>query len=341
MTAPRPIDIVAGSLICFEIKCISLERLTSEELKKKLLDDRRLNGPLTYTVYCVAEKKPQADLVLGQIANTLYALSIKSNGNVQKSLQRRLSFADKLNRTFVLRDIAMTKPTVREPLISLGAIDWLLLNTPSETPAEESSVKNGQQVSLSDIEESQYLIHWTRARCGPWPDQSEPDHLDDLIFGESGARHGNVFSLCRILASQRIMGSSELTRTTTPTVCFSAVSMSELRDRTVFRKHLQRWDFLPFGIAIKRKTLVEQFGCRPVIYGDQETWKSLPAVDRPFFQACQSRDKTIDWQQEREWRVIGDVDLRQIDLREAVVFAGDENDISKLSQLSLFDLIII
>ena len=235
----------------------------------------------------------------------------------------------------------MTRATVREPLISRGAIDWLLLNSVTETLPEKSEAKGSHRISLSDLEESEYLIHWTRARCGPWPDQSESDHLDDLIFGESGARHGDVYSLCRILASQRILGSSDLTRATSPMVCFSDVSLSELRERTVFRKHLQRWDFVPFGVAIKRKVLIERFGCRPVIYGDQETWESLSADDRPLFQIRQSSDKKIDWQQEREWRVIGDVDLRQIDLRDAVVFAGNENDLSKLSQLSLFDLMVI
>ena len=324
----------------FRIKCISLELLTWEKMQKTLLGDQCSNLTPIATVYFVTEKKPQADILLGQIADTLYALSIKSNGNIQKSLKRRLCNA-KPQRTFVLHDDAMTKSTVREPLISQGAIDWLLLNSTTETPLEESKTKNGRRASLSELEESEYLIHWTRARCGPWPDQNEPDHLDDLIFGESGGQHGDVFSLCRILASQRIMGSSDLTRTTTPTVCFSDVSLSELRERTVYRKHLQRWDFVPFGVAIKRKILIERFDCRPVIYGDQETWESLSADERPLFQVCQSSDQKIDWQQEREWRVVGDVDLRQIELRDAVVFAGNENDLSKLSQLSLFDLIVI
>ena len=328
----------------FRIKCVSLELLTLERLKKTLVRDQSADlGPMR-TVYCITEKKAKADFLLGQIADTVYALSIKNNGNIQKSLQHRTSVGE-THRTFVLRDDTMTKAKVREKMISHGAVDWLLLSNATQKQTEKfksgEDRRNGNRISLSELEESEYLIHWTRARCGPWPDQSEPDHLDDLIFGQSGGRHGDVFSLCRILASQRIMSSSDLTRTTIPTVCFSDVSLSELRNRTVFRKHLHRWDFLPFGIAIKRKTLKERFNCRPVIYGDQETWESLPKVDQPFFQVNKSSDQKIDWQQEREWRVIGDIDLRQIDLGDAIVFAGNENDLGKLSQLSLFDLIVI
>ena len=325
----------------FRIKCVSLELLPWEKLKKTSIGQQSSTSNLVETVYCVAGQKLQADSLLGQIADTLYALSIKNNGNVHKSLHARLASEAQSHRTFVLHDEAMTKTSVREPLISSGAIDWLLLNSEIETRSKKSESRGGSRISLADLEESEYLIHWTRARCGPWPDQSEHGHLDDLIFGESGGRHGDVYSLCRILASQRILGSSDLTRDTSPTVCFSDVSLGELRERTVFRKHLQRWDFVPFGIAIKRTVLKKRFGCRPVIYGDQETWESLLADDRPFFQIHQSSDKKIDWQQEREWRVVGDVDLRRIDSRDAVVFAGDENGLSKLSQLSLFDLIVI
>ena len=324
----------------FRVKCISLKLLTPEKLKKSLANKTCGHPTRLESIYFVTEEKPQADFLLGRIADTIYALSIKNKGNVEESLKHRLTQTDR-QRTFVLHDDAMTKPAVRQQLISEGAIDWLLLNNVCEKPSEQSRNKSSRRFSLSEFEKSDYLIHWTRARCGPWPDQSEHDHLDDLIFGQSGGQHGDVFSLCRILASQRIIGSSDLIRASTPTVCFSDVSLSEVRDRTVFRKHLQRWDFLPYGIAIKRESLIERFECRPVIYGDEKVWASLSEADQPLFQLNKSSDNKIDWQQEREWRVVGDVDLRQIDLRDAVVFAGNENDLSKLSQLSSFDLIVI
>ena len=48
-----------------------------------------------------------------------------------------------------------------------------------------------------------------------------------------------------------------------------------------------------------------------MIYGDEETWQSLPAGERPWFQPEQtsSADDSIDWHRENEWRLTGDLDL--------------------------------
>lgn len=330
----------------FGICCVTLEIVPMGKLKGRLVQDKNAvssSAHTIYTVYCVSDEKLQPDHLLGQLADQVYALSIRRNGNVEKSLRCRLLEKDRPPGTFILHEDELTPKALRKPLIDLGAIDWLLLSDDAKDLLAQkfTRTKNRQRLSYVDLNESEYLIHWTRGRSGPWPDQSANEHLDDLIFGANGGQHGDVFSLCRILASQRIIGSSNLTRDTSPVVCFSEVPLSQLRMRKVFRRHLQRWDFLPYGIAIKRKVLEREFGCRPVVYGDEETWESLAVDHRPLFQLAKSTNREIDWQEEREWRVVGDVDLRKIDLSDGVVFVGNENDLEKLSPLSLFDLIVL
>ncbi len=327
----------------FQIRCVVVRQLALEDLADAIVKDSASARFPVETVYCVAHGPIQADQLLGKVADNVYALAVSSNGNVEKALQQRLSGEGDGTRTFVLHENSLTSAAVRQRLLRTGAIQWLLL--PEESAASStlavSSAATARPITLAEIKEDEYLIHWTRARPEAWPDQSEARYFDDLIFGTHGSKHGDVYSLCRILASQRIFGSANLTRDRSPVVCFSDVPLSQLREKTVFRKHLHRWDFLPFGIGIKKKVLEQRFGGRPVIYGDQKTWQALPTDDRPLFQIASSRDQKIDWRQEREWRVVGDVDLRRVGCADAVVFIGNEKHLEKLSSLSLFDLIVI
>ena len=330
----------------FSIDCVTVVQLSLPMLKKRLTQQQWQSPLEKGSIFFVTQSDSKTDRVVAEVADRIFALSIGNKGNVQDALQRRLTEAEEPGRTFILHDDRLTSKSVREPLIAQGAVDWILLadNEPTKPPPrlqETARINVSRRCVLSDLDQSEYLIHWTRARPGAWPDQSTDDHWDDLIFGAGGYNHSDVFALCRILASRRIIASANLTRDSTPVVCFSNVPLGELRDKTVFRKHLQRWDFLPYGIAIKRSVLQKQFDCRPVVYGDDETWKSLADSDRPLFQLKKTSDQKIDWQQEAEWRVVGDVDLRKVNLNDAIVFAGDQEDLGKLSQLSIFDLIVI
>lgn len=334
-TAAHPCCLRLAQL--FSLHRITVVLLPIEKFKKYLSKEHVSQG----VVFCITQAKTKTDSVMAEVADRVFALSVGKNGNVEKALRHRLTECGEPGRTFILHDDQLTPKSVREPLIAAGAVDWLLLAGDEQAKPKTSETRISKQRDLADLDQSEYLIHWTRARPGAWPDQSTEEHWDDLIFGSGGYNHSDVFSLCRILASRRIIASATLTRDSTPVVCFSNVPLGKLRDRTVFRKHLQRWDFLPYGIAIKRSTLEKQFDCRPVVYGNEETWKSLVDSDRPFFQLEKSSDQKIDWQEESEWRVIGDVDLRKVDLNDAIVFTSDQKDLDKLSQLSIFDLIVI
>ncbi len=282
-----------------------------------------------------------------------------------------------LPSTWLLINAELTAKKVQQQLLHAGAIGWYLYDNTdnprmddvhgsgesgesrSRVSIDQRETKNdhwGQPdnalplafppnwppapIRLDEFPESEFLLHWTRRRTGPWPDQSEAEFLDDLIFRSQRRRHGELESLIRITACGRILGSCRLTRDQRPVVCFSNRRISELRSLKIFRSHLNRWDFLPYGVAVQRAWLAAR-GCRPVIYGNDATWHSLPPEDQVFFQQAKSSGGSIDWTLEQEWRLPGDLDLSRIPLHQVALFVPDHTMAEKLCPFSRWQIVVI
>ena len=139
--------------------------------------------------------------------------------------------------------------------------------------------------------------------------------------------------------TQRILASNVLTRSPTPVVCFADVRLTEIEERRTFRSHLARWDFEPYGIAI-RKEFLERQGARAVIYGDESDWEALADVDRPFFQRATGEGKQ-DWRSEYEFRVCGDLPLRRIGPDDAVVCVPSLDEAQQIAPLSRWPVVVL
>jgi len=272
------------------------------------------------------------DCILASVATQVIVLSMRSNGKLQAAVAKRLE--DK-KPTRILVEPTLTKKVLTDELLSRGAAGWYLFGEHSK----EKDVANSELRFANEVDSEQYLLHWTRRRVGPWPEQSEAEYLDDLIFHASRKDHREIASLRRILATERILATSELTRDPRPVVCFSDVAFDELKERRVFRRHLSRWDFEPYGVAIAKSWLAER-GCRGVMYGDQQTWESIDEKDRPFFQ-LNDPDGKIDWSVEKEWRVVGDVDLRMVPVDAAVVFVPTEADAKEIVGVCRWPIVVV
>ena len=129
-----------------------------------------------------------------------------------------------------------------------------------------------------------------------------------------------------------------------PVVSFTARQLSELSTLRVYRPHLKRWDFEPYGIAIRRNRL-EALGAQPVMYGDESTWRQLSETERSYFQVAQTTKQfgrqPIDWTEEQEWRHIGDVDMSGIAAREVLVFVPTIEEANHVARLSLWPTVVI
>lgn len=307
------------------------------EVRMAPLDPKKLNAVVSSlegskVVFVFDFENRGVDFALASLASQMTALSVRKGGNLHSALLHRLKDGKPAR---VLVESTLTKKKLTEELLSAGATGWVLLDA-----AETESVEPDSGVAvLNQFDASDFLLHWTRRRVGPWPDQTEIDFLDDLLFRSSRKDHREVASLKRILATQRILAGSVLTRDPRPVVCFSDVTFEELGQLRTFRPHLSRWDFEPFGVAI-RKSWLQEKGAAAVVYGDESTWESLPDEKRAFFQLNDPNGK-IDWSAEREWRIVGDVDLRAVPMDAAVVFVRTVADAAEVNGFCRWPIVVL
>ena len=141
----------------------------------------------------------------------------------------------------------------------------------------------------------------------------------------------------------RLIATGQAIRAGARVVSFTAIPLAELDRRRVFRPHRGRWDFEPYGIAI-RQCWLERRGARPVRYGDEAMWTRLTASQRPFFQYSKTRgdgDHTTDWSEEREWRYPGDVDLSCLTHDDALLFVPSRGEAEVLARISPWPVTVV
>ena len=245
----------------------------------------------------------------------------------------------------------LVRTEIADELLEHGAVGWVVpgaigarshaaggaATTATRTPP-------GRIVPVPDADDWPYLTHCTRRCEGPWPEQDEADHIDDLILGRPAGDHSALAALTRILSQQRLVATSSAIRGTTPVVSFTAVPLAELGRLRVFRPHRGRWDFEPYGVCLRRDWL-ERYGARHVLYGDERRWDELSPDDRPYFQMRTTRRPAdggrIDWTVEDEWRVVGDVDLSKIPRHAALVFVPDRVEAEMVAEFSHWPVAVV
>lgn len=187
-----------------------------------------------------------------------------------------------------------------------------LTNGPGNLDPENRETADDRIIPLAKFrEQDQYLYHCTRARTGPWPDQASEEFIDELLFSDAKQRTP-LAVLTRMIRQHTICASASLNRCRLPVVSFTQCKLSQIKQMRVYRSHLARWDFEPFGIGMQRDKLIDHFAACRVQYGATEDFEKLPSEQQPYFQLARTRTKAgteIDWTMEQEWRVLGDVDF--------------------------------
>ncbi|MFK7818399.1 MAG: hypothetical protein AB8G99_06760 [Planctomycetaceae bacterium] len=274
------------------------------------------NGPIS---------GPIADRTLIAVANQLRALRVTSGSNTERLLRTRLN-----DTSFPAASIHVSRDAEASLVLAeSGAVTRVFLRAEGGSSEQDPSVASPCQ---SEPPFDNYLLHWTRSPDGPWPDEEEADYLDNLILGVEATDRTAFAALARILQMKRLIASSHLIRGGFEVVCFSQLSLDQLIERRVYRRHLHRWDFEPYGIGI-RKSVLTELGAKPVTYAASETFEELDQTERPFFQSV-GTESGVNWRHENEWRHVGDVSLSRIAPNAAFVFAPTEQEASTLSELS-------
>lgn len=269
-------------------------------------------------------KTENRDRLLIALADRIDAVHVRRGGKVTSLLRQRAGLQSGIVRVAI--DACGSAHEVVWDLLCAGVVGCYLPAEPE--PAVGDADPGGQLNVVNDIDWSSYLVHCTRATGGPWPTQSWDQYRDDLLLADSqSAARDCIDTLCRIVQKQRLIAGAISSCRSAPVVCFSAVPLPELLARRAYRSHLHRWDYEPFGIAIKRQAAL-RLGMQPVIYGDRETQRELPGDQKYRFQG---RGATHDWTAEQEWRSSADVDLARLGRSEVVIFVPDQTAAARIA----------
>lgn len=293
---------------------------------------------------------PFRDRLLATMCDRLICLSLRPGGYWQRLVHWRLddsSFPPA--SVFLALGDGLVPKSIARPLMDQGAVGWLLvdsdgrINEHSQPPWPFATEAAAKVIPVPAGGDWPFLTHCTRRRVGPWPDEDEVQFLDDLILEREGADHSAFAALSRIARSKRLVATADLVRGDTPVVSFTEVPLADLPNLRRFRSHLGRWDFEPYGICIDRDVLSRR-RARPVIYGDDATWQTLSAQDRPRFQTAKSvsaSGRETDWTIEQEWRHVGDVALDEISADDAFLFVPSETEARAIASISDWPVCVV
>ena len=286
------------------------------------------------------QAEPLRDAALIGLADRVFGLSIRQGGNLERLIERRISeqctkhFS--VGSVFLAIDESKPKEHVRvQDWMDRGAVGWHVQDTDRALSLDSANAfrcdrkrKGAHQICLplaAFEKEANGRTEWL-AHCTRTSNCSDP--VADALHRGRTTTSSPWISLNQICAQERLVASSLLTQGDQRCLSFSAVGLEELLTRRVFRSHLGRWDWEPYGLLVRRSAL-ERLGCRPVIYGEPDERDDLTEAEKPFFQA---RGKTMDWTQEQEWRLIGDLDLDKADRNDVRLFAEARDQAYQLAR---------
>lgn len=259
---------------------------------------------------------------------------LRPNGRLASSLLTGMS---RLDRPFPeLHLFAPFVPTdLSAPLATLGAI---IHETDSAAPTCDSLPRYDWPAAEGVLRSTaaltrgrEGLVHCVRGAAESSLRELSPSQLDCLVRGEPLPLQTPLDVLLEISRTRRIRASSRAIRQGSQVTCFTARPLPQLGALHSYRRSRRRWQFQPFGIWIAADWLRER-GARPVIYGNDECWNQLAPPQRPFFQFQGSAENR--WTEEAEWRVVGDVDLRQLSAQDAFFFMPQPVEHAVLRELS-------
>ncbi len=281
----------------------------------------------------IAEAIPLRDRLLMLVAQRICVLAVRESGHVDQLIEQHLADPERCNTLVHIRAEPSEKTRAgtvpwylfpsSEPLVA--GMDGVLQGAgcPADLADHWQSIADGQPTAgaVDDplTQPERWLLHWTRSRKGPWPEQSSDGWLEELILGCVSANRSALAVLLRILSEKRIRCSKDAIRGGYPVVALTEVPLADFRRNRRFRRHRGRYDFEPWGIAVRKSRLLS-LGAKPVIYGDDQTWHAIPEDDRPWFQKHDPSHELDGFQVEREWRVRGDIDLSKLAAADVVVF---------------------
>lgn len=291
-----------------------------------------------------AGKLPAEDLAVAVLAERIAALNVTPGGKIATILERVLDCSSTdPGRVWIN---AQPKPSsalaeAQKRWSDAGAILWF----PKPThPSEFSSWACHHRVTPATLQihagipealavSQQYLIHTTRARQSLWPDQSNLDVLDEAFRLAWNPNPTPLETLLRIITDQRLIATTACKRAGLASISFTENTISVLLGMRAFQSHLARWDWEPYGLAIK-KTALEELGAKPVRYLSRKQIAALDLDEQAYCQPIAEKVSDRDWTTEKEWRLQKDIRLSHLPCDDAFLFVARDAEARAISHHS-------
>ncbi len=244
----------------------------------------------------------QRDMQIILDADIIYPISIRPQGNMEKLIEQSASFK-KINKDY--------------------QVDYESKKRAYKIEIDRDSINPDIDQHLDD-----YIFHWTRSSNKPWPGESLYDYYESIVNSKDHYPRRAMDTLIRILSEKKLRASARHMRRGISAVAFSALKPSEAIKLMKWRARYSEMTFEPYGIAVK-KEFAEKIGIKKAIYGNPEMYRYLEKDDRPYFQ---SLGKIGDWQPEREYRGIGDIDFKNMPMEFFRVIVRSQDEIKKIGK---------
>ncbi len=276
------------------------------------------------------------------MADRIDAVHVRRGGRIEACLKKRLQSPTQrlVSRCSVRVGVTAMPTSAASNLMAAGAVGWSLAATDRRDPVDDQkqcfrthqNEPGGKRVAVPSIalglcttrdwlnEPEQWLVHCTRATQGPWPGETLTEYRDAILTHDRRiANRTALDTLCKIILTGELKSSAFVSSWRYPVVCWSAVPLLDLLQQRCFRSHVQRWDYEPYGVAVRVRA-IRELGGRPVIYGQSGDANKLPVSERFRHQAA---GKSIDWRKEKEWRLAGSLSLVSLNPRDVRIFTVD------------------
>ncbi len=262
------------------------------EIREDLINDFKLDPDRTGMIYFQTKRRGlrnksawgERDSIAVEMANTIYPVSVRKNGNLERLFKNNPSKASRAVLDFNIDYNPVTAPE----RIQLEAKDLL------------------PEMAVHDWP---YLTHYTRSTYSPWPGECSADYYRAIYSSNSEYPRTALATLKRIIEDKTIWASYYHIRGGYKVVSFTELKPKEAISIIRWRPRFVRWNFEPYAVAIEKDT-AREMGIRPVIYKPSKEYDGLPEENRPYYQ--NPGDKGGEWEPEKEWRHLGNVDLSKI-----------------------------
>ncbi|MFH0959729.1 MAG: hypothetical protein V1897_13605 [Pseudomonadota bacterium] len=276
------------------------------------------------------QRMRKRDVMAVTLADVLMPCEVRRDGNMEQLIMServkgKIMFRDKIRcaQESTTNQVARNSETISEEFKSIVAARP---SVPKKT-CLENKTKVFPETIHPENDFTDYFFHYTRACFGPWPGQSWADYLYELTENALGSGHEALDTLRRILKERRIRASGRWIRGAHQVVSFTERLPEEFNMICKWRRGLMRKTFEPFGIAVRKTELIKR-GAIKASYGSDEHYNNMTEEMKPFFQ--KSSSSCADWSMEKEWRLLGDLDLDNLNQSDWFAIVPNFKDLNKL-----------